>query len=84
MTKGKVHLKLRKIDASEIEHTLWIVKFHEKASVNLFSWACKFSQEAKMISTTMENIVLGVTDDQIVLNQRIKLKDGRIAKVELI
>ena len=82
--KGKLHVKLKQIDGRKIKHTLWPVKYCEKARADLFSLTCKFSQVRKMSSDSMTNMVLDISDGWIVLDQRIKTRDRWIPGVDFI
>ena len=73
--KGKLNLKLKQIDGSEVEHTLWSAKYCKKSRVNLFSLSCKVSQGSKMSSDSMKNMVFDTRDGWIVLDQRSKERD---------
>ena len=82
--RGKLHLKVKKIGVSEIEHSLWPLKYCEKARANLFSLTCKLLQGAKMSSYSMKDIGLDTSEGQIILDQRIKIRDGWATGVNFI
>ena len=82
--KGKPCLKVKQIDGSKIEYTLWPVKYYEIAIANLFSVTCELFQELKMSSDSIMNIVLDNSDDWIVWDQAIKTRDRWVAGVDVI
>ena len=50
----------------------------------MFLLTCKLSQGAKMSSNSMKNVVLDMRDGLIELDQRLKTRDGWVAKVDFI
>ena len=79
--EGKLCLKARQVKRSEIEHTLWPVKYCKKVGANLFSLIWKLSQGVKLRSYSMRNILLDMTDSQIVVDQRNETRVGVVAGV---
>ena len=74
-------MRVKQIDGHEIEQMLWPADYCEKARANLFSLTCKLSQGAKMSSNKTKNIELDISDGWMVLNGRIKTRDGWVAGV---
>ena len=59
------------------------MKYYERAGVNLFSSTCKLLKGSKLCSNDINNIVLDTANGDIVLDYKIKIRDGWVARVEL-
>ena len=66
--KKQIEMKVSQEDRSKIVHTTWLVKYCKKVGANLFCLTCEVSQETKLSSNEMKNILLDTTDCWIVLD----------------
>ena len=72
--KRKLNTKVRQDDRNDIEHTLSPSKYCEEAGTNLLSQTCELSQRMMLSTHKMNSILLQTTDDQLILDSRIKYK----------
>ena len=78
--KGKLHVKVRQVDGSEILHTLCPVKYCKQAGTNLSCLICELVQGSKLYRDENNNIILDTVNGKIVLDCKIKTIDGWIAR----
>ena len=82
--KGKLQVTVRQIYGTERVHTLWPMKFCSKAGANLFSLTHKLSQGNKIASDQQNNILVNTPTRDIILDCRIKTRDGWINRVDFL
>ena len=82
--KDKLHVNIQQVVRTEWIHTLRLVKFCPKAGANLFSLTCELLQGKKISSDHQNNIVVSLTNGNIILDCQIKTHDGWVARVEFL
>ena len=82
--KGKLQVTVRQVHGEEQVHTLWPVKFCPSAGMNLFSLTCKLSWGNKISSNEFNNIIINTLSGDIILDRRIKTRDGWVTGVDFL
>ena len=82
--KGQLRVTMHQVNGQELVHTLWHVKFCPSAGVNLFSLTCELLHGNKISSDEANNIIMTTLISNIVLDRRIKTRDGWVTGVDFL